>query len=340
MLTFVLHPNGTLKASGVGPNWSADASISLLVQTNTGTASVPATLNKTLYGIQASGTIMGPPQVHITGTDFTQQPLVQTVPFQFGTQLILELRIDGTVHATVGVPINSCKFRRRAGVLFLDSLDWGGITQVTDANGNVIPNFTVTSVSGTNYLGLIVAPLPLANAGPDQTAQVGTLVTLDGSASSDPTGQLPLTYTWTLVSTPTGSAATLSDPTIVNPTFTPDVPGNYLIQLVISDVVGLSSALAAITVSTANSPPLANGGPDQTVTSIGTVVQLDGSASDDPDGQSITYLSSILSKPVGSNAKLTAPTTVNPSFVADINGDYSVQLIVTDSLGPASIRLS
>jgi len=39
---------------------------------------------------------------------------------------------------------------------------------------------------------------------------------------------------------------------------------------------------------------------------------------------------------LGSNATLTGPTTVTPSFVADVHGDYSIQLIVTDSLGTAS----
>ena len=41
---------------------------------------------------------------------------------------------------------------------------------------------------------------------------------------------------------------------------------------------------------------------------------------------------SFVSRPVGSNATLTGSTTVTPSFVADVHGDYSIQLIVTDSL--------
>jgi hypothetical protein len=177
---------------------------------------------------------------------------------------------------------------------------------------------------------------PIANAGPNQTAEVGTVVTLDGSASSDPAGQLPLTYSWSLVSKPSLSTATLSDPKIVNPTFTPDAVGDYLIQLIVTDAAGLSSAPATMTVSTVDAPPVANAGPDQTITAIGTVVQLNGSQSYSPGGLPITYQWSTLSKPAGSNATLTGPTTATPSFVADVGGDYSIQLIVTDSLGTAS----
>jgi Beta-propeller repeat/PKD domain len=185
---------------------------------------------------------------------------------------------------------------------------------------------------------------PLANAGPDQTAQVGMLVTLDGSASSDPAGPLPLTYAWSFVSKPAGSTVKLSDPHAVDPTFTPDAVGDYQIQLVVTNAAGVSSLPATVTISTVNSPPVADAGPDQAITVIGTVVHLNGLQSDDPDGLPITYQWSILSKPAGSKASLTASTTAQPSFIADVHGDYTIQLIVKDSLGvvskPAVLKVS
>lgn len=67
---------------------------------------------------------------------------------------------------------------------------------------------------------------PVADAGAAQTQPVGTPVQLDATASSDPDGDL-LTFSWTLVSKPATSTATLSNPTSPTPTFTIDKAGNY-----------------------------------------------------------------------------------------------------------------
>ena len=82
---------------------------------------------------------------------------------------------------------------------------------------------------------------PIANAGQDQKKKLITLVTLNGSASSDADGNA-LTYNWTLTGRPTGSTATLSNATSVNPTFTPDVGGVYTASLVVNDGTVSSSA--------------------------------------------------------------------------------------------------
>ncbi len=75
---------------------------------------------------------------------------------------------------------------------------------------------------------------PVADAGPDQAALQGNVVTLNGSGSSDIDGN-NLTYNWTFVSVPTGSTATLSDSSIVNPNFTADLIGTYEVQLIVND---------------------------------------------------------------------------------------------------------
>ena len=168
---------------------------------------------------------------------------------------------------------------------------------------------------------------PVANAGPNQTVPTNTLVTLDGSKSTDVDGK-PIAYSWSFTSVPTGSKAVLSNPTSVNPTFTTDKKGNYVVQLIVNDGI-LNSAPSSVTISDVNSPPVANAGPNQTV-NIGTTVQLDGSGSTDVDGDPLTYTWSFSSVPQGSSATLSNATLVNPTFVADVPGDFVVQLIVSD----------
>ena len=192
---------------------------------------------------------------------------------------------------------------------------------------------------GSNYTGSYsatasVLPLnevpnypPVANAGPAQTVFVGTTVQLDGSGSTDRDGN-PLTYRWSFVSIPSRSTAHLNGANTVKPTFVPDVPGSYTVQLIVNDGL-VDSSPATVTISTQNSPPVANAGPDQTITT-GATVQLDGSRSTDVDGDALTYSWSLVSVPASSTATLSNRAIVNPTFVADKKGTYTVQLVVND----------
>lgn len=83
--------------------------------------------------------------------------------------------------------------------------------------------------------------VPVANAGPDQNTVTGDTVTLDGSASRD-ADRDPLSYSWTIIMPPPGSAAVLSGANTAFPTFIPDLSGTYLIRLVVND--GISESLA------------------------------------------------------------------------------------------------
>lgn len=75
---------------------------------------------------------------------------------------------------------------------------------------------------------------PVAMVGQDFKSAINTLVTLDGSKSSDPEKD-PLSYAWTLTSKPDGSQAALSFANTARPTFTPDLAGAYRLRLVVSD---------------------------------------------------------------------------------------------------------
>jgi RHS repeat-associated protein/uncharacterized repeat protein (TIGR01451 family) len=168
---------------------------------------------------------------------------------------------------------------------------------------------------------------PVASAGPDQTVFVGDTVQLEGAGSTDADGD-SLTFRWSLASIPAGSAATLSDPTAVRPTFRVDRPGTYEAHLTVND--GRTDSLAdVVLVSTQNSRPVANAGPDRTVP-LGAVVQLDGSASSDVDGDALTYRWTLVTAPASSHATLTDPAAAGPAFTADAPGRYVAQLIVND----------
>lgn len=170
---------------------------------------------------------------------------------------------------------------------------------------------------------------PVASAGVAQNVVAGTLVTLNGSASSDANGD-PLNYVWTLTAKPAGSAATLASSTSAKPTFTADVAGTYVATVVVNDGK-VSSVPAAVSVNAtvANAAPVANAGAAKNVVS-GQVVFLDGSASTDANGDTLTYAWTLTSKPIGSPATLLNSTSVAPSFIATGAGTYVAALVVND----------
>ena len=93
---------------------------------------------------------------------------------------------------------------------------------------------------------------PTANAGPDQTVDEGAVVTLDGTASSDPDSQ-NLTYSWAL-GNHTGPPITLSSATAAKPTFQTLDDGMYTFTLTVSD--GTNTATDDVTVTVRNKIPV------------------------------------------------------------------------------------
>ena len=273
---------------------------------------------------------------HVTVSTINSAPVADAGPNQSG-RVGQEITLDGS--RSYDVDGDALRYAWR----FTQRPDGSAATLSNPAA--VRPRFTIDQ-AGTYVIELIVndgsldsepahvtvstenSP-PVANAGPDQTRQVGQQVTLDGRNSYDPDGD-PITYAWRFVSRPEGSAAALSGANTATPTFVIDVFGEYVVQLIVSDGI-LSSAPDTVVISTTNSRPVANAGPDQSVT-VGDVVRLDGSASHDPDGDALTYHWSIASMPTGSAAHLNDSAAVQPTFVADKAGQFVVQLIVSDGV--------
>ena len=203
---------------------------------------------------------------------------------------------------------------------------------VADVTGGVwIVQLTVSNSAGSDVSILTVSTgnsPPVANAGANQTVARGAQVTLNGSASSDVDGD-SLIFSWTLVTRPAGSNAALSNSSTVMPTFTADRNGVYVARLTVNDGKGNTSAPANVTIATQNTAPVANAGSAQSV-NVGALVQLSGAGSTDVDGNPLTYVWMLTTKPSGSAAALSSTSIVNPTFTIDLPGTYVAQLTVND----------
>ncbi|MFW3145577.1 MAG: PKD domain-containing protein [Thermoplasmatota archaeon] len=168
---------------------------------------------------------------------------------------------------------------------------------------------------------------PVANAGPDKSAQVGETVTLDGSGSYDLDGSI-VTWDWTCSSHTVAFQSRNSS----SPSFTPDQAGPHSISLRVRDDNGTWSSSDGVIVNVdepyVNRAPTAVAGEDREVL-VGDLVVLDGRDSIDPDGIVVQYNWTCTSHSITLNGALTA----TPSFVPETPGTYVFTLSVSDDSG-------
>ena len=192
--------------------------------------------------------------------------------------------------------------------------------------------FTVQCTDGVNYSATDEVSVtvnaanqaPTANAADDKTVQLGTLVTLDGSGSSDPDNNT-LTYNWSKLSGPRITDA--SNVSTDHPSFTANYTGTYVIQLIVNDgTVDSAADTVTITVVSGNNAPIADAGEDSTV-NVGTLVTLDASDSLDPDGNTLNYAWSQVS---GATVTLSNTAAVEPTFTPTVAGVLVFKVVVSD----------
>ena len=195
--------------------------------------------------------------------------------------------------------------------------------QVIDNNGATASDTVMITVNAAANI------LPTANAGTDQTITLPVnSVTLTGSGT-DADGTI-VSYQWSEISGPAGS--TITTPNLPNTNITGLVQGVYQFQLTVTDNNGgTGTASVQVTVNAAlNIPPVANAGPDQSITLPTNSVTLNGIGTD-IDGTVVSYQWSEVSGPssytiVNANAALTSITGL-------VQGVYQFQLKVTDNNG-------
>ncbi len=183
---------------------------------------------------------------------------------------------------------------------------------------------------------VLINKQPVADAGEDQVSLVGEAVRLDGSASSDADDD-ELAYSWRVAVKPAGSTPVLTDASTPTPTFTADVAGSYVVELVVND--GIEDSEPDTVTITVTNRPVAVAGPDR-YGAVNSPILLDGSASYDPDeGESVTdYEWTVVDRPVGAVAEIQplAEPAAKVHLLVDRPGEYRVRLVVTDSVGEES----
>ena len=209
-----------------------------------------------------------------------------------------------------------------------------------DSDINLIFRLTVTNTNGAIDTDSIVITIldnaaPTANAGANQSVNEGATVELDGSASSDPDGNIA-SYSWQQIDS-SGYSVSLSDSSSAQPTFTaPAVSANaeLTFELTVSDNDGAQdSATVTITILD-NTAPTANAGANQSVNE-GATVELDGSASSDPDGNIASYSWQQIDSS-GYSVTLANPESAQPTFTApavSANAELTFELTVSDNDG-------
>jgi outer membrane protein assembly factor BamB len=161
---------------------------------------------------------------------------------------------------------------------------------------------------------------PVSYAGPDIVTNIGQNVYLDGSGSYDPDGDT-LSYNWDFGDgTSSGWQSDSSVYHIYN------IPGNYSVNLTVSDGVHSDIDTCIVYVNPQNQQPNADAGLDQAVDQYITVEFNGSSSTDDADIVNYSWMftyNNVLQELYGKN----------PQFTFDNPGTYPISLLVKDISG-------
>jgi len=171
---------------------------------------------------------------------------------------------------------------------------------------------------------------PVALAGADQTIILPKdSVVLDGSSSTDADGTIK-SYKWIRVSGPSSSVIAKPDAPVTSVTSL--IMGVYKFELTVTDNRGLSAkdTVQIIVGNPAiNQPPIANAGPDQSITLPINTITIDGNRSTDKENNITRYSWVKISGP--SSFNIVNPTTSQTQVVDLVQGIYQFELQVTDA---------
>ena len=203
-----------------------------------------------------------------------------------------------------------------------------------------VSNTAGSSIALVNYTAVDAPPVAIPPS--DFNAVVGAYVHLNGSNSYDPDGQ-PISYAWTLVSAPAGSAianTSVYNSQTPNAFFQPDVAGVYQFQLIVTDPTASSLPATVNVTAAANGSvaPNAVAGPSQNV-ALHSTVTLSSAGSADPNSAPLplNYQWTFGTVPAGSAAALNNANTASAQFTPDVAGAYVVRLLTSNAHGTSAI---
>jgi len=107
-----------------------------------------------------------------------------------------------------------------------------GITLVSPSIAQIAMNTAILSVGAS--IPSDINNIPIADSGADLIVAISSTVSLNGLASSDADSNA-LSYLWEIKTKPNASVATLSDTSSFQPSFTADIDGIYIIELIVND---------------------------------------------------------------------------------------------------------
>lgn len=217
----------------------------------------------------------------------------------------------------------------------------GGDSSTAAPPVTTVPPTTPTPAAVVPQASILFAGAVAAGSeGADATGSIGAPIELDAGGSRDSEGN-PLTYAWSLVSRPAGSALEVNGAT-AKLSFQADSMGTYVFKLRVSNSKGgvaekNASVLVNNTVPNAVIVVNASFGALPVIkaplmVSAGSSIVLDASASTDADGDKVTTSWELTTKPSASKATLFV-TGQSAGFSPDVLGMYQIRARGADGKG-------